>query len=238
MLVITGCSDHPRGMPIETATHIARLPTKTVETPSPAPLKSPTRPLDKSIADQSFLTEKPCAAPCWYGLELNKSDENAVENALRGLPFVLPESIRKYDSTWGYDIPAKEFAYACIVPEEEDCGHIVLVDNKVKKVSAKIGYDLTLQTVIDKIGVPESVIYNESYPNWSDCLVDFIWPDRETILIYVDSKSSTICRGIKEGKTLSPNLKLFSIVYMVRDRMPHWGKPYQIPWPGFDAERQ
>jgi hypothetical protein len=44
--------------------------------------------LDDPLADSSFLTQQPCAAPCWYGLEPDKSTADDVIAALRKLPFV------------------------------------------------------------------------------------------------------------------------------------------------------
>jgi hypothetical protein len=40
------------------------------------------------IATQSFLSDEPCAAPCWYGLVPGESSKADVLRVLAELPFV------------------------------------------------------------------------------------------------------------------------------------------------------
>ena len=39
------------------------------------------------LADQTFLTDQPCAAPCWHGLELGSSTKGAALSLLPVLIF-------------------------------------------------------------------------------------------------------------------------------------------------------
>ena len=49
--------------------------------------------LDPNYYDQSWLTGKPSAAPCWYGLEPGVSTRQASINRVEQLPFVDKSSI-------------------------------------------------------------------------------------------------------------------------------------------------
>jgi len=49
--------------------------------------------LDPNTYDQSWLTGKPCAAPCWYGLEPGVSTRQDSINRVEQLPLVDSSSI-------------------------------------------------------------------------------------------------------------------------------------------------
>jgi len=49
--------------------------------------------LDPNYYDQSWLMGKPCAAPCWYGLEPGVSTRQDSINRVEQLPFVDSSSI-------------------------------------------------------------------------------------------------------------------------------------------------
>jgi hypothetical protein len=50
---------------------------------------------EPQFVDRSFISDEPCASPCWYGLLLGKSTGSEVEAKLAELPFVDQEAIRK-----------------------------------------------------------------------------------------------------------------------------------------------
>ena len=43
--------------------------------------------------DRSFITDNPCAAPCWYGLKLESSGLEEYRQKLTELPFVEQGSV-------------------------------------------------------------------------------------------------------------------------------------------------
>lgn len=44
--------------------------------------------LPPALMDRSWLTDNPCAVPCWYGLELNRSTKAEALATVGGLSFV------------------------------------------------------------------------------------------------------------------------------------------------------
>ncbi len=68
--------------------------------PVQTPFPTPTPTLEPSQMDKSLLTDTPCPAPCWYGLELEKSSKADVLTTLQTLSFINSNSID--ESAEGY----------------------------------------------------------------------------------------------------------------------------------------
>lgn len=71
---------------------------------------------EETLMDRSFITGKPCAAPCWYGLELDVSNKDDVIAALDRLPFVDQASIGEFGTAWLEDENAIGISYGCLHP--------------------------------------------------------------------------------------------------------------------------
>src|SRR5947207_7639708 len=50
----------------------------------------------------------PCAAPCWHGLQINKSSKEDVLSTLDRLPFIDHNSYKEYTTLWVNNIAAEE----------------------------------------------------------------------------------------------------------------------------------
>ncbi len=50
--------------------------------------------LSPTLMDKSAFTGIPCAAPCWYGLEIAKSNESEVVSTLKSLGFIDQETLK------------------------------------------------------------------------------------------------------------------------------------------------
>ncbi len=71
---------------------------------------------DDPLADHSFLTQQPCASPCWYELEPNKSSFDEVYATLSNLPFVDPTTIAEREYIWLNDDKATQVGFSCLHP--------------------------------------------------------------------------------------------------------------------------
>jgi len=58
-----------------------------------APTPTPT--LEPTLIDWSILTGLPCAAPCWYGLEVGRSTKSDILATARPLSFIDPRESLK-----------------------------------------------------------------------------------------------------------------------------------------------
>jgi len=55
--------------------------------------------LDPNYYDQSWLTGKPCAAPCWYGLEPGITSRQDSIKTVQQLPFIRANGITSSNAT-------------------------------------------------------------------------------------------------------------------------------------------
>jgi hypothetical protein len=85
--------------------------------------------LAPELVDKSPFTGDPCAAPCWHGLEIAKSNESEVVSALKSLSFIDEESLKIRTLTiTGFDpnteVPGKRITADCLKQKPlPSCGH-------------------------------------------------------------------------------------------------------------------
>src|SRR5258706_10174236 len=124
------------------------------------------------LVDRSFVTSQPCEAPCWYGLRLGDSTLEDIRTTLPELPFVDKSQI--YEQPIGDFGPnERSFLVHCTYSKEaEFCAILETSQNgKLSKIIVIVAYELTLQTTIEDLGVPE--FYNVSpSPNKDICYVN------------------------------------------------------------------
>jgi len=194
------------------------------------------QPTKDPLADESFLTEQPCAPPCWYGLELDISTEEEVYSVIESLPFVDPATIRESQQHWlSYENVETAIDFGCLHPQEHFCGEMRVAQDKLKLISLLVNYDLSFETVVDKLGPPEYVDYGIYGPEDSYCLIKLNWPEQSIVTRSLPLPMED-CIAIEQGKNrIFPNIKAGVIIYMVRERF--LDRPasldLRIQWPGF-----
>ncbi len=105
---------------------------------------------DNLPVDRSFLTQQPCASPCWYGLEPDKSSTSDVHATLATLPFVDQSRIAEGRRTWLKDDNAKEIDFDCVNPKGDSCGGMfTFSQGTLKWLLLRIPYQLTFQMAAD-----------------------------------------------------------------------------------------
>ena len=107
--------------------------------------------------DDSFLTGDPCQAPCWYGLELNRSDPEDVRSTLRTLPFVDATSIITRPTGWYDSQDAILIEYKCVGQPEATCGGVLVSEGIIVRLSLPVQVPITLRDAVDRLGQPDFV---------------------------------------------------------------------------------
>lgn len=195
-----------------------------------------TRAEDEALVDRSFVTGQPCAPPCWYELELDKSGQDETYAALEQLPFIDQASIRETTGlVWLGDEDAKEIYWGCLHPRVKSCGGARLSQGKLKLLWLAVGYDLTFKTVIDQLGPPDYVDYGPYHPEAGGCQIHLMWPQRLISVDSLDKRSDAECQAITSGKGISNGTGVRTIYYSVRETFgpQPGGCCTRIPWPGF-----
>ena len=190
--------------------------------------------VDDPLADHSFITQQPCAAPCWYGLELDKSSKDDVYTTLQRLPFIDQNTIKEWNTGWLNDETAVEVHFSCLHPNVRSCGEALVSQGKLKQLHMFIGYQLTFETVVQELGIPG---YVSDVPNNAEvggCEVSLYWPIL-WIEVASNSKQDQSCVKNGIGAGVDPKSTVTAIVYQVPEGFEPTAKlgPSFAPWPGF-----
>jgi hypothetical protein len=193
---------------------------------------------DESLMDRSFLTEQPCAPPCWYGLELDKSNKEEVYVTLKTLPFVIQSSIVESNGVWPNDPHITSISYRCPHQLGYECGHVVISgDDKLVSVVMIINYSLTFEAVVQRLGPPDYVSYSPHSPEGGGCDVGLHWPEKQISVGNLDTGGDKICQMLKAGKGIDPTTKVGGIGYnapQIYEQHKSARSTESEPWPGFE----
>jgi len=191
--------------------------------------------LNDPQADHSFLTDEPCKAPCWQGLELDKSTEKEIIETLKELPFIDTSKIYTFPSSWLGDISAREIGYDCLHPKMELCGALRVSGDKLKELRYKVGYQLSMETVVSKLGPPDYIEAGPIHPEIGGCDLTLYWPGQKIIAGYINEKAEPLCNAIEAGEKIPPDILVTDLTYSVNEgfgSLPG-GCCTRNPWPGF-----
>lgn len=189
--------------------------------------------VQKKDIDQSFTTDSPCTAPCWYGLQLDVSSRADVLATLNNLPFIENRSIHEYGYRWGTDDQAIEIYYDCI-GTKTGCGSLVLSGDRLKMMWMSIKYPLTFKQAVDKLGKPEYLEYGVCEPEAPSCRLNLSWPGQR-IFVVADLKKAELCAEMKAGNTIPPETQIAFIFYSKKEgfKLDTASCLNRLPWPGF-----
>jgi hypothetical protein len=189
---------------------------------------NPEFPTDPRV-DRSFVTGKPCNAPCWYGLRLGESTIEDIRATLPELPFVDNSQIFE-QSTGDFGPNEKLFVVRCTYSTEADiCATLTTSkDGKLSKIIIIVAYELTLQTAIEDLGDP--IFYTVSpSPNRDVCYVEIYWPEKDIAASINDSPRDRLCTR-SENEKIDLHSQILTLIYTdisIEDQQKYEG----LPWP-------
>jgi hypothetical protein len=189
---------------------------------------------DDSLADRSFITGEPCAAPCWHNLVVGKTTEQETLETVKQLPFIAPNSPR--EGTTVYDgEEAKVFVFECL-SQSGGISSCVILDfsqNELKKIYIAVAYELTFKMAVEELGPPDYVSYFVQPGHEIACDTSLIW---QTIGISVYQYQKQACparREIDLGKKVDPGTRVTNILYYIPSDYSNVCGSCD-PWLGFD----
>ena len=192
---------------------------------------------DDPLADHSFLTQQPCAVPCWYGLEPDQSSESEVYATLNKLPFVDPATIAESTTTWLDDYEAKNITFGCLHPQDPECGgSLVLSRGKLKGLWFKLSYPLTFQMAADRLGLPDYIDYRPFSPEGGGCVITLDWRQKGVSITHIDRTSGNRCQQIRKNGRVPSGTPVTQMVYVAPEAFQPWPKGVvtsSTPFPGF-----
>jgi hypothetical protein len=137
--------------------------------------------------DKSAFTGIPCAAPCWYGLEIAKSDESEVVSTLKSLGFIDQETLKiKSTSGPGFDpkmtVPGKWITADCLRPKTH-CLDVDIADGRLRDIKSTLNYKITFEEVLKNIGNPDKVISTNYSAEVIACYIRLVWIQKQLVLV-------------------------------------------------------
>ena len=186
-------------------------------------------------ADQSFLTDQPCSAPCWHGLVPGVSTKAEVLATLEELAFIDQNSIKEYGTRWKGDDAAQSIRFNCRYPSGKYCGSAVISKDELKRLGLPIYIPLTFEDIANKLGQPEYLDYGVYPP--AVCIVHLTWPD-QGILAGYNKGNIKLCQEISDYQGLPSEILVDILIYVIPNSLeiePGAGAQ-RIEWPGFSNE--
>lgn len=202
------------------------------------PNQTPT--LDSFLTDSSILTDIPCEAPCWYGLELNESTRGDVFTVLQGLTFISQNTVQEtlvgyWDPIVEDNIPAKLISANCIQPEDRQCVGLTIADDRLKIIGLFPNYEIRFDELVNHLSAPDYVSINLIPPIHSPgCSVSLIWVEQRIIVDHTEKSDSTLCDDVHSGTGIKPFLSVNSITYFLPEYIElRIESSETYPWSGF-----
>jgi hypothetical protein len=140
-----------------------------------------------SLTDRSLLASEPCAAPCWYSLELGVSSKEEALAIADSLPFIDPTEVSESpDGYWDVqqqeNLAAELFRFGCRQPVQT-CAALVFVDEVLMRIYTFPNYPLSFAEVAEHLGAPDYVRMRPYHGRASPfCSVALIWLSRGVIV--------------------------------------------------------
>ena len=161
--------------------------------------------LDPNYYDQSWLMGKPCAAPCWYGLEPGVSTRQDSINRVEQLPFVDSSSI---NITNHLDFGFVDISFSYKRSQESGALEMIFKPDILDSVYIYPNYRITFDQAVEKLGAPDGYWLQPDTPETFGCRLLVIWKNQRIELSKDDGEMGwfslfkDLCRKIsdRDGK--------------------------------------
>lgn len=191
--------------------------------------------LDPNLYDQSWFTGKPCAVPCWYGLELGISSRQASLSTIKRLPFI--------DGNSGVLTNSEGATFSYKVSHNISGVDLNFANNILESMNFVLNYKITFDQAVAKLGPPTGFSILPLYPDAGGCSLSVVWIDKILVLQYQTGiigffskgrgRDEELCDLYAGGKL--PNGILVHVVFIMRPSdFPMIGVIAPLwPWVGF-----
>lgn len=188
------------------------------------------------LVDQSWLTGKPCALPCWQGLEPGKSIREDVLKTKDGLSFL--ETGKRVTKANSLD------TINCKQPSKNVCLVLDYKKEVLSELMLYLNYSITLDEVIAQIGEPDLVAISPRYNERGDCGFDVVWFNQRLVSTnsfvgkgYLPFQYD-LCDQIQESDGKVPKgIEIQTVRLFSPDKMDNFTKNLTegitYPWTGF-----
>jgi len=172
--------------------------------------------LDPTLYDQSWLTGKPCGAPCWYGLEPGVSSRQDSITTVQQLPFISGSGIPSSSKAAWID----GLSFRCKKPQNayDICVGLIFNNNLLDEIDINLNYQITFEQAVEKLGSPDGFFVIPTDPGGGRCTLQVVWRNKRLILSKQDKEQGIfsfredLCDQIRHNEG-----KLPKDIYIDRD---------------------
>jgi hypothetical protein len=142
--------------------------------------------LDPNYYDQSWLTGKPCAAPCWYGLETGVSTRQDSINRVEQLPFIDRSSI---NITNHLDFGYVDVSFSYKRSQESGAFEMIFKPDILDSIYIYPNYRITFDQAVEKLGAPDGYWLRPISPESGACRLLVVWKNQRIELWKEDGET-------------------------------------------------
>ena len=180
------------------------------------------------IVDRSILTDSPCAAPCWQGIMPGTLvEEEATIQLLETLPNVSYVWVNRLPTGTNILWFWKQWPW-----RQTGYNSVFLVGGVVHHVSLSVDFELTVEEILDKYGLPEATNYGPPLlPEEPYMWMTLFYPTQG---LQFRAEVLTLTEPV-----LEPTTRISEILYLVpAESLESWlGSDIHSmdlqPWPGY-----
>lgn len=176
-------------------------------------------------ADRSILTDSPCAAPCWHGIVPGtRMEKEEILQILATLP--------NFDHVWEPTGGTIAWHWKQWPWRRTGYNTIYLSGPVVHNVSLSIDFELTVEEILDKYGLPEATNYGQAgVPEHPYVRMNLYYPTR--------GLQFTAMVLPWNDPVLKPITRIFEATYTApAESLESWDESFDFdihlqPWPGY-----
>ncbi len=169
-----------------------------------------------------LLTDSPCSAPCWQGLEIGVSTREEILATISALQFidqktirVIPQSVPDLNpDNW---VQGENIVATCI-NRWEPCLRLTIAGDRLRDINVTLDPGTTIDDVIHYFGNPDYVGSHSRGGDVIDCRVELIWLKQQLILYSIfltePEDVQNRCYVVEENGTPSANLEIAEARYL------------------------
>ena len=178
------------------------------------------------LMDKSPFTGNPCAAPCWFGLEIAKSNESEVISALKSLSFIDEGSLKIRSLTMpGFDlkiwVSGKWITADCIRPKKH-CLDVDIADGKLRDIKNILNYTITFDEIVKDIGNPDKVVRTDYSAEVIACYIRLVWTQKQLVLVskrFPGTKGCNYSQAAVSTGLVDANLEIAEVDFLPNEEI-------------------
>lgn len=163
------------------------------------------QPNPSDLPDSELFNDKLCVVGCWQGMKPGETTNSEFEVFFNNLPFPIIHTGHENNTDW--------YSRGSSGRKDEYALEAYVTDGYLKKIRIVGPFNLTLEKVVDKLGVPENIRFtNESCG-------DMVCPDNFAVSFIYPTKGYVFETLSQTGKCIMKDTVIYSVIILQSGRL-------------------